>query len=155
MKRICLDFYITELQFGSSNTRVQHVLKDRIKTIRGLVKYGRSDLLRYRNMGKGAVMDVEEELGHYGLRLGMSDDDIMEYEGIKRVVPIGTGSPNFYRRRFEVAKGILFGFASQCKDLTEQDVSSAIELADVFIRKISETAIMNNESIQKQDEQSV
>lgn len=152
MKKLNLDSRVADLNFGKSNTRVQNALRNRVRNILELVNYSKRDLIRFQNMGMSSIMDIEKVLDHYGLRLGMSGDEIMEYMGVGNAEPIIPKDPDFGGLRYDVAKCVLFAFASHSKDLTDQDISSAIEVADVFLRKISETK--TNESNQNQDEQS-
>ena len=50
-----------------------------IKTVRDLVNYKRSDLLRFRNFGKRSITELEEWLEKHGLQFGMDVDSIPEY----------------------------------------------------------------------------
>lgn len=52
-----------------------------IRTIDELVQCKAEDLLSGRNFGRKSLAEIEQWLASKGLFLGMTDDDIMNYEG--------------------------------------------------------------------------
>lgn len=60
--------------------RCLHCLKIAdIETVRDLVIYNKFDLLRFRNMGKKTLCELDDLLESLKLRFGMSENDIEEY----------------------------------------------------------------------------
>lgn len=84
MKEINRNAYVvleTNLMNCNLSIRTLHLLKYAdIETIRELVQYTKTDLLKFRNMGKKSVCELEDLLESHDLKFGMTSDEIEKYE---------------------------------------------------------------------------
>ena len=83
MKKVNLNTYVEDASFGPSNVRIQTCLNFyNVETLRQLVAYSRADILKMRNMGAISRAAIENWLEARGLHLGMTEEEIAEYEGV-------------------------------------------------------------------------
>ena len=83
MKKVNLNTYVEDACFGPSNVRIQTCLNFyNVETLRQLVAYSRADILKMRNMGAISRAAIENWLEARGLHLGMTEEEIAEYEGV-------------------------------------------------------------------------
>lgn len=113
MKKIDLNTNIFEIDYGYINARFKNCLfhhfpigKD-FYTLVDLVTTSRGDLLKIRNMGKMTLMRVEDKLEEYGLKLGMTQKEVNEYQGEEIVSETeekdkGVGSEDTDKQMLEV-----------------------------------------------------
>ena len=82
MKKGNLDTLVDDIYFGELDRRIQNCLyHHRVETLRQLVAFSRSDILKMRNMGAISRVAIENWLEARGLHLGMTKEEIAEYEG--------------------------------------------------------------------------
>ena len=82
MKKGNLDTLVDDIYFGELDRRIQNCLyHHRVETLRQLVAYSREDILKMRNMGAISRLAIENWLEARGLHLGMTEEEIAEYEG--------------------------------------------------------------------------
>lgn len=90
MEKLSLDTLVKDIYFGEPDVRIMNCLKRYdVETLRQLVAYSRAGILDMRNMGKKSRMVIEDWLQERGLHLGMTGEEIVEYEGVP--VEIGEG----------------------------------------------------------------
>ena len=83
MKKGNLDTLVDDIYFGELDRRIQNCLyHHRVETLRQLVAFSRSDILKMRNMGAISRVAIENWLEARGLHLGMTEEEIAEYEGV-------------------------------------------------------------------------
>ena len=83
MKKVNLNTYVEDACFGPSNVRIQTCLNFyNVETLRQLVAVSRADILKIRNMGIKSRAEIENWLSVRGLHLGMTKEEIAEYEGV-------------------------------------------------------------------------
>ena len=83
MKKGNLDTLVDDIYFGELDRRIQNCLyHHRVETLRQLVAFSRSDILKMRNMGAISRVAIENWLEERGLHLGMTKEEIAEYEGV-------------------------------------------------------------------------
>ena len=83
MKKGNLSTEIDDIYFGEFDKRIQNCLYHyRVETLRQLVAYSRADILKMRNMGAISRAAIENWLEARGLHLGMTEEEIAEYEGV-------------------------------------------------------------------------
>lgn len=83
MGKVNLDTQIRDIYFGLSDARTQNCLRCyNVETLRQLVVISRTNILDMRNMGKKSRMFIEDWLEARGLHLGMTKEEIAEYEGV-------------------------------------------------------------------------
>ena len=82
MKKVNLDAYVEDAYFGPSYVRIQNCLRFYgVETLRQLVAVSRSNIIDMRNMGAINRARIENWLEERGLHLGMTEEEIAEYEG--------------------------------------------------------------------------
>ena len=82
MEKVNLYTYVKDAYFGPSDVRIQNCLRFYgVETLRQLVAISRSSIYNMRNMGKKSRMVIEDWLEERGLHLGMTKEEIAEYEG--------------------------------------------------------------------------
>ena len=82
MEKVNLNTQIDDIYFGELDRRIQNCLYHyRVETLRQLVAYSREDILKMRNMGAISRLAIENWLEARGLHLGMTEEEIAEYEG--------------------------------------------------------------------------
>lgn len=83
MKKVNLNTYVEDACFGPSDVRIQNCLRFYgVETLRQLVAISRSSILDMRNMGIKSRAEIENWLSVRGLHLGMTEEEIAEYEGV-------------------------------------------------------------------------
>ena len=83
MKKVNLNTYVEDACFGPSNVRIQTCLNFyNVETLRQLVAVSRTGILDMRNMGIKSRAEIENWLSVRGLHLGMTKEEIAEYEGV-------------------------------------------------------------------------
>ena len=83
MEKVNLYTYVKDAYFGPSDVRIQNCLRFYgVETLRQLVAISRSSIYNMRNMGKKSRMVIEDWLEERGLHLGMTKEEISEYEGV-------------------------------------------------------------------------
>lgn len=83
MRKGNLSTEIDDIYFGELDRRIQNCLyHHRVETLRQLVAYSREDILKMRNMGAISRVAIENWLEARGLHLGMTEEEIAEYEGV-------------------------------------------------------------------------
>ena len=83
MEKVNLYTYVKDAYFGPSDVRIQNCLRFYgVETLRQLVAISRSSIYNMRNMGKKSRMVIEDWLEERGLHLGMTKEEIAEYEGV-------------------------------------------------------------------------
>ena len=83
MKKVNLNTYVEDACFGPSNVRIQTRLSlCNVETLRQLVAISRSGILDMRNIGIKSRAEIENWLSVRGLHLGMTKEEIAEYEGV-------------------------------------------------------------------------
>ncbi len=83
MEKVNLDTLVDDIYFGEPDTRIRNCLRWRdVETLRQLVVISRTGILGMRNMGKKSRMVIEDWLKERGLHLGMTKEEIAEYEGV-------------------------------------------------------------------------
>lgn len=83
MRKGNLSTEIDDIYFGELDRRIQNCLyHHRVETLRQLVAYSREDILKMRNMGAISRLAIENWLEERGLHLGMTKEEIAEYEGV-------------------------------------------------------------------------
>ena len=82
MEKVNLDTLVCDIYFGEPDVRIMNCLKRYdVETLRQLVVISRTAILDMRNMGAISRTTIENWLYARGLRLGMSKEEIAEYEG--------------------------------------------------------------------------
>ena len=82
MEKVNLDTLVYDIYFGEPDVRITNCLRCYdVKTLRQLVAISREAILDMRNMGKKSRMVIEDWLESKGLHLGMTKEEIAEYEG--------------------------------------------------------------------------
>lgn len=85
MEKISLDTPVKEIDFGKYTVRIHTCMTStwrmEIYTLRELVTYSYNQLLNRRNIGKKLITGIMDTLERYGLKLGMTEEEIAEYEG--------------------------------------------------------------------------
>ena len=83
MEKVNLDTLVKDIYFGEPDVRIMNCLKRYdVKTLRQLVVISRTAILKMQNMGKKSRMVIEDWLEERGLHLGMTKEEIAEYEGV-------------------------------------------------------------------------
>ena len=83
MEKVNLYTYVKDAYFGPSDVRIQNCLRFYgVETLRQLVTISRSNIYNMRNMGKISRARIESWLEERGLHLGMTKEEIAEYEGV-------------------------------------------------------------------------
>ena len=83
MEKVNLYTDVKDAYFGPSYVRIQNCLRFYgVETLRQLVAISRSSIYNMRNMGKKSRMVIEDWLEERGLHLGMTKEEIAEYEGV-------------------------------------------------------------------------
>lgn len=83
MKKVNLYTYVKDACFGPSNVRIQTRLSlCNVETLRQLVAISRKGILDMRNIGIKSRAEIENWLSVRGLHLGMTKEEIAEYEGV-------------------------------------------------------------------------
>ena len=83
MKKGNLSTLVDDIYFGELDRRIQNCLYHyRVETLRQLVAYSRTDILKMRDMGAISRAAIENWLEARGLHLGMTEEEIAEYEGV-------------------------------------------------------------------------
>ena len=82
MEKVNLDTLVKDIYFGEPDVRIMNCLKRYdVETLRQLVAISRTGILDMRNMGAISRTTIENWLDARGLRLGMTKEEIAEYEG--------------------------------------------------------------------------
>lgn len=82
MEKVNLDTLVDNIYFGEPEMRIINCLCFyNVETLRQLVAYSREDILKMRNMGAISRRTIENWLEARGLHLGMTEEEIAEYEG--------------------------------------------------------------------------
>ena len=82
MGKLSLDTLVKDIYFGEPDVRIMNCLKRYdVETLRQLVAISRTGILDMRNMGAISRTTIENWLDARGLRLGMTKEEIAEYEG--------------------------------------------------------------------------
>ena len=82
MGKVNLDTLVKDIYFGEPDVRIMNCLKRYdVETLRQLVAISRTGILDMRNMGAISRTTIENWLDARGLRLGMTKEEIAEYEG--------------------------------------------------------------------------
>lgn len=83
MEKVNLDTLVGDIYFGEPDVRIINCLSFyNVETLRQLVAYSREDILKMRNMGAISRRTIENWLEARGLYLGMTEEEIEEYEGV-------------------------------------------------------------------------
>lgn len=83
MKKVNLNTYVEDACFGPSDVRIQNRLSlCNVETLRQLVAISRKGILDMRNIGIKSRAEIENWLSVRGLHLGMTKEEIAEYEGV-------------------------------------------------------------------------
>lgn len=83
MEKVNLDTLVDNIYFGEPEMRIINCLYFyNVETLRQLVAYSREDILKMRNMGAISRTTIENWLEARGLHLGMTKEEIAEYEGV-------------------------------------------------------------------------
>ena len=83
MEKVNLDPLVRDIYFGEPEVRIMNCLKRYdVETLRQLVAISSTSILDMRNMGKKSRMVIEDWLYDHGLHLGMTKEEISEYEGV-------------------------------------------------------------------------
>lgn len=83
MEKVNLDTFIENVSFGWNDVRIQYCLRCyNVETLRQLVAVSRKGMLDMQKLGAICVTDIENWLNARGLHLGMTKEDIAEYEGV-------------------------------------------------------------------------
>lgn len=107
MEKIDISQSIKTLGFGGKyNARIQRICRESdIKTVRDLCQWPERELVRIRDIGEKSIEEIEDVLGKYSLRLGMSGEELDEYSGIGNSVQ--EEETKWEQRRYEIAKEIF------------------------------------------------
>lgn len=107
MEKTDISQSVKTLDFGSKyNARIQRICREfDIKTIRDLCQWSGKELARVRDIGEKSIEEIENVLGKYSLRLGMSGEELDEYSGIGNSVQ--EEETKWEQRRYEIAKEIF------------------------------------------------
>ena len=90
MEKVNLDTLVKDIYFGEPDVRIMNCLKRYdVETLRQLVAISRTGILDIRNMGKKSRMAIEGWLDDRGLHLGMTKEEIAEYEGVPAEIEEG------------------------------------------------------------------
>ena len=82
MEKVNLDTLVCDIYFGEPDVRIMNCLKRYdVETLRQLVVISRKGILDMQNMGAISRTTIENWLDARGLRLGMTKEEIAEYEG--------------------------------------------------------------------------
>ena len=83
MEKVNLDTLVCDIYFGEPDVRIMNCLRFYdVGTLRQLVAISSTSILDMRNMGKKSRMVIEDWLYDHGLHLGMTKEEISEYEGV-------------------------------------------------------------------------
>ena len=83
MEKVNLDTEIDDIYFGKMDVRIRNCLRMYgVETLRKLVAKRPTSVLDMHNMGKKSRMVIEDWLEARGLHLGMTKEEIAEYEGV-------------------------------------------------------------------------
>lgn len=83
MEKVNLDTLVDDIYFGEPEMRIINCLCFyNVETLRQLVAYSRTDILKMRDMGAISRAAIENWLEARGLHLGMTEEEIAEYEGV-------------------------------------------------------------------------
>lgn len=83
MEKVNLNTFIENVSFGWNDVRIQYCLRcHNVETLRQLVAVSRKGMLDMQKLGATCVTDIENWLDARGLHLGMTEEDIAEYEGV-------------------------------------------------------------------------
>ena len=83
MEKVNLDTLVGDIYFGEPDVRIMNCLRRYdVGTLRQLIAISREAMLDMRNMGKKSRMVIEDWLEDHGLHLGMTEEEIAEYEGV-------------------------------------------------------------------------
>ena len=83
MEKVNLYTYVKDVYFGPSDVIIQTRLRScNVETLRQLVAISRKDILHMRNMGVIRRAVIENWLSVRGLHLGMTEEEIAEYDGV-------------------------------------------------------------------------
>ena len=83
MEKVNLYTYVKDAYFGPSDVRIQNCLRFYgVETLRQLVAISRTGILHMQNMGAIRRAVIENWLEERGLHLGMTKEEISEYEGV-------------------------------------------------------------------------
>lgn len=118
MGKIDISQSVEALDFGCKyDVRIQRICRDyRINTIRELCQSTEKGLGRIYDLGSGSIEKIKSVLGAYGLRPGMSNEELDTYTGIeqnKRDIPdapscqADTDDRIWEQRRYEIAKAMF------------------------------------------------
>ena len=83
MEKVNLNTYVKDVCFGWYNERIQDFLRCyNVETLRQLVAISRTGICDMRNMGAKSKTTIKNWLETRGLHLGMTKEEIAEYEGV-------------------------------------------------------------------------
>ena len=83
MKKIDINKSFFCLGFSSLYTRIKNcLLADDIYTIRELCSYQYKDLQKFPQLGMTSLLSIEKALSEYGLKLGMTEEELDDYAGV-------------------------------------------------------------------------
>ena len=83
MEKVNLNTYVKDVCFGWYNERIQDFLRCyNVETLRQLVAISRTGICDMRNMGAKSKTTIKNWLEARGLHLGMTKEEIAEYEGV-------------------------------------------------------------------------
>lgn len=83
MEKVNLNTEIDDIYFGKMDVRIRNCLRMyNVETLRKLVAKRPTSVLDMHNMGKKSRMVIEDWLEARGLHLGMTKEEIAEYEGV-------------------------------------------------------------------------
>lgn len=128
------------------STRVKNCLREeQIETVRELVLKTCDDLLAIRNFGETCLSEVQTALDLYGLRLGMTPEQVREIEygkpqavraSVARVLNESFSGLGLGSRAFTGARRAGAETLGQLAQLTEEELLSQYDFAGASLREI-------------------
>ena len=117
MEKVNLDTEIDDIYFGKMDVRIRNCLRMYdVETLRKLVAKRPTSILDMHNMGKKSRMAIEDWLDGHGLHLGMTKEEIAEYEGVPAETKEEEGEVTFSDTRenlFPESNDLLKSFVSE------------------------------------------
>ncbi len=109
MKKIDINKSFFCLGFTALYVRIKNcLLAADIYTIRELCRYQSKDLQKFPQMGATSIYSIEKTLGEYGLKLGMTEEELDDYtRTVRHVETENTANSESSERRYHAALELI------------------------------------------------
>lgn len=139
MDKEILDKSIIDLvDEGKISVRVGNILNSlHVKTVEGLAKMTRLQLIKSYMCGKKAISEIEDCLDSFDLRLDMTDSEIDKIKGIERPVQDKYIPDEYWKKLFlDTSINIIGDMKDMDWNTWNTHVNNSIEISKDIVRKL-------------------